>query len=27
VNPGSYRYKLSLNDVVMGQGEIFIREK
>lgn len=27
VNVGSYRYKLSLNDVVMGQGEIFIREK
>ena len=27
VNPGSYKYKLSLNDVVVGQGEVIIREK
>ncbi len=25
--PGSYRYKLSLNDVVVAQGEVLIRGK
>ena len=27
INPGSYRYKLSLNDVVVAQGEVLIRGK
>jgi hypothetical protein len=27
VNPGSYRYKLSLNDVIVAHGEILLREK
>lgn len=26
-NPGSFKYKLSLNDVVVGQGEILLRGK
>ena len=26
-NPGSYRYKLSLNDAVVAHGEILLREK
>jgi hypothetical protein len=26
-NPGSYRYRLSLNDAVVAHGEIFLREK
>jgi hypothetical protein len=26
-NPGSYRYKLSLNDVVVAQGEVLLRAK
>ena len=25
LNPGSYRYRLSLNDVVLAQGEVLIR--
>jgi hypothetical protein len=27
MKPGSYRYKLSLNDVVVAQGEVLIRGK
>jgi hypothetical protein len=27
VKPGSYRYRLSLNDVVVAQGEVLIRAK
>jgi plastocyanin len=27
INPGSYRYRLSLNDVVVGHGEVLIRGK
>ena len=27
IKPGSYRYKLSLNDVVVAQGEVLIRGK
>lgn len=27
VNPGFYRYKLSLNDVIVAHGEILLREK
>jgi plastocyanin len=27
MNPGSYKYKLSFNDVVVGQGEVIIRGK
>jgi hypothetical protein len=27
INPGSYKYKLSLNDVIVAQGEVIIREK
>ncbi len=27
VNPGSYRYRLSLNDVVVAHGEVLIRPK
>jgi hypothetical protein len=27
INPGSYKYKLLLNDVVVGQGEVIIRGK
>jgi hypothetical protein len=27
VNPGSYRYRLSLNDVVVAHGEVLIRAK
>lgn len=27
VKPGSYRYRLSLNDVVVGHGEVLIRAK
>jgi hypothetical protein len=26
-NPGSYRYRLSLNDVVVGHGEVQLRGK
>lgn len=26
-NPGSYKYKLSLNDVVVAQGEVLLRAK
>jgi hypothetical protein len=26
-NPGSYKYKLSLNDVVVAQGEVLLRSK
>lgn len=26
-NPGSFKYKLSLNDVVLGQGEILLRAR
>jgi hypothetical protein len=26
-NPGSYRYRLSLNDAVVAHGEILLREK
>lgn len=26
-NPGSFKYKLSLNDVVVGQGEVLVRGK
>ncbi|MGH9736773.1 MAG: hypothetical protein ACRD8A_19555 [Candidatus Acidiferrales bacterium] len=25
--PGSYKYKLSLNDIVLGQAEVLLREK
>jgi hypothetical protein len=27
LNPGSYKYRLSLNDVVLAQGEVLVREK
>ncbi len=27
LNPGSYRYKLSLNDAIVANGEIFLRPK
>lgn len=27
LNPGSYKYRLSLNDVVVAQGEVLIRGK
>jgi hypothetical protein len=27
INPGSYKYKLSLNDVIVAQCEVVIREK
>jgi hypothetical protein len=27
LNPGSYRYRLSINDVVVGHGEILLRGK
>jgi hypothetical protein len=27
LNPGSYRYKLSLNDAVVANGEVLVREK
>ena len=27
LNPGSYRYRLSLNDVVVGQAEVLFRNK
>jgi hypothetical protein len=27
LNPGSYRYRLSLNDVVVAQGEVVLRGK
>jgi hypothetical protein len=27
LNPGSYRYRLSLNDVVVAHGEILVRSK
>jgi len=27
LNPGSYKYRLSLNDVVVAQGEILLRGK
>ena len=27
VNPGSYRYRVSVNDVVIGQAEVLIRAK
>ena len=27
LNPGSYRYRLSLNDVVVGHGEVLLRGK
>jgi plastocyanin len=27
INPGSYKYKLSLNDVILSQCEVIIREK
>lgn len=27
LNPGAYRYRLSLNDVVVAQGEVLIRAK
>ncbi|HEV3253378.1 MAG TPA: hypothetical protein VG033_03160 [Candidatus Acidoferrales bacterium] len=26
-NPGSYRYRISLNDQLIGQGEVLLREK
>jgi hypothetical protein len=26
-NPGSYRYRLSLNDVIVAHGEVVLREK
>jgi hypothetical protein len=26
-NPGSYKYRLSLNDVVIGHGEVLLRTK
>lgn len=26
-NPGSYKYRLSLNDVVVGHGEVLVRNK
>jgi hypothetical protein len=27
LNPGSYRYRLSLNDVIVGHGEVLVRGK
>lgn len=27
LNPGSYRYRLSINDAAVGQGEILVRAK
>jgi hypothetical protein len=27
LNPGSYRYRISINDAAVGQGEILIRAK
>ena len=27
INPGSYRYRLSLNDVIVAHGEVVLREK
>jgi hypothetical protein len=27
INPGSYRYKVWLNEVIIGQGEVIIRAK
>lgn len=27
LNPGSYKYRLSLNDVVLAQGEVLVRAK
>ena len=27
INPGSYRYRLSLNDVLVAHGEVVLREK
>ncbi|MGA8142800.1 MAG: hypothetical protein WB987_02795 [Candidatus Acidiferrales bacterium] len=27
LNPGSYRYRLSLNDTIVAHGEILLREK
>lgn len=27
INPGSYKYRLSLNDVVLAQGEVLLRGK
>lgn len=27
LNPGSYRYRLSLNDIVVGHGEVILRAK
>ena len=27
LNPGSYKYRLSLNDVILAQGEVLVREK
>jgi hypothetical protein len=27
LNPGSYKYRLSLNDVVVGHGEVIVRGK
>ena len=27
LNPGSYKYKLSLNDVIVAQGEVIVRAK
>jgi hypothetical protein len=27
LNPGSYRYRVSLNDTVIGQGEVLVRAK
>lgn len=27
LNPGSYKYRLSLNDIVVAQGEVLVRAK
>lgn len=27
INPGSYRYRLSLNDIVVAHGEVLVRAK
>jgi hypothetical protein len=27
LNPGAYKYRLSLNDIVVAQGEVLLREK
>jgi len=27
LNPGSYRYRVSLNDTVIGHGEVLVRAK